>query len=102
MKNNKFCHLDSSRQKINEQYIKDIVEHFCQHKDAAEFEDINNRPLQPNADDCGVYLLTFTKLLSQNPELLRSGMPVIDSKKERSYWANKRKDSEENSDKALN
>jgi len=83
-KSNKFYHLDSSKQKLNREYVKDLVDHLCQHKDAT-FEDVDNRPLQPNADDCGIYLLTFTKLLSKNPELLRDGIPEIDAEKERGY-----------------
>jgi len=102
-KNNKFYHLDSSKKKLNEQYIKEVVEHLCKHK-GSEFEEVNDRPLQPNADDCGVYLLTFTKLLSQDPELLKNGIPEIDSEKERSCWANKRKsiEEEERNGKKLN
>ncbi|CAG8532520.1 2973_t:CDS:2 [Ambispora gerdemannii] len=75
--------------KLNEQYVKDVVNHLCQHKGAG-FEDVNNRPLQPNADDCGVYLLGFTRLLSEKPELLKKGVGEMDSQKERSYWRDKR------------
>lgn len=83
-KQNKFYHLDSSQEKINSNYIKDIVNHLCQHKNA-EFAELNV-PLQPNSYDCGIYLITFVKLLSDNPELSREVFPEIDSDQERTYW----------------
>lgn len=84
IKSNKFCHLDSSKQKLNSQYIKEVVDHLCLHKNA-NFAELNV-PCQPNSYDCGIYLITFVKLLSENPELLTANLPEIDSESERNHW----------------
>jgi len=76
--NNKFYHLDSSRQKINREYIKRTVEHMCNAKEA-EFKELEV-PLQKNADDCGIYMLKFMELLAENPGLLKGEeFPEINS-----------------------
>lgn len=84
IKNSKFYHLDSSEAKLNEEYIKDIVNHLCQHKKAEFLEP--TVPHQSNSYDCGIYLITFIKLLSENTNLLEIGFPEIDSENERNQW----------------
>lgn len=84
IKTNKFYHLDSSRHKLNNEYIKDVVNHLSLHKNAT-FKELDV-PYQPNSHDCGIYLITYVKLLSANPELLSTKFPNIDSIKERNYW----------------
>ncbi|CAG8673805.1 17508_t:CDS:2, partial [Cetraspora pellucida] len=82
-------------QGANYEYVKPLVKDLLVAKEVPENEleqhlIIQNDIPQGNDYDCGIYLLTFTKLLIQYSDLLpKMDLSEIDSQKEREYWQNK-------------